>query len=124
MTIRNIQDYMNNLWDWTFLNDCFAGTRIKVGDGDGIVERNGSILLIETKSPGEVIPIGQAILFDAFVSKSDCFVLVIWGKPGKPTAIQFWKYQKKPIPADITRVKERVEGWFKWANSKKQPKAA
>ena len=64
MTIKNLEAFVENLWDWGFLDECFPGTRIRVTDIDGLVERNGHFLLIEAKSPGKDIPTGQRILFD------------------------------------------------------------
>lgn len=114
MTIRNKDTFMQNLWDWGFLDDCFGGTRIRITDVDGLVERKGHFLLIETKSPGKDIPRGQQILFDAIAKQPNWHILVIWGLPNVPTMAQIWGC--KQIPADEMRIREIVRRWYEYAN--------
>jgi len=114
MTIRNKDNYMACLWDWGFLDDCFGGTRIRVTDVDGLVERRGHFLLIEAKSSGAPIPKGQAILFDALVKNPKWHVLVVWGATNKPDAAQFWG--RKKFDADEEKMKEVVRRWYNMAN--------
>lgn len=119
MTINNPHGpngYLDNLWDWSFLKPCFGGTKIEVSDGDGLVERNGSILWLETKAPGVEVKRGQAIMFDAFSQKPGCYVLVIWGKPGAPVAMQLWGHDRQPVPASIELLQKRVSRWFAMAD--------
>jgi len=52
------------IWD-----DCFPG-KIGMSDIDGIVERNGYILILEWKKPQQDIPKGQRLLFEAFTHNS------------------------------------------------------
>lgn len=47
-------------------------------DVDGVLERNGYILILETKPPGASIPLGQRITFKAFVKTGKVTVWVAW----------------------------------------------
>lgn len=49
MTIRDINHFINALWDWGFLDGCFGDSKSRVGDIDGIVGHCGEILLLEGK---------------------------------------------------------------------------
>lgn len=106
MTIRNKDVYMGNLWDWGFLDDCFGGTRIRVTDLDGVVERKGHFLYLEAKSPGKDVPKGQQIMFNHLIAEKNKAVLVIWGKPNVPEMAQFWGC--KPFVADSAKIQEVV----------------
>ena len=114
MTIRNKDNYMACLWDWGFLDACFGGTRIRITDVDGLVERRGHFLLIEAKSSGAPIPKGQAILFDALVKNTKWHVLVVWGATNKPEEAQFWGSKK--FKANEAKVQEVVRRWYSMAN--------
>lgn len=83
MTIHNPTAFMEGIWDWGFLNQCFFPTTIKVTDIDGFVERNGKFLMIETKQPNVAILTGQKRMFDAFVAAGNA-CLIIWGKQKQP----------------------------------------
>ena len=115
MTIRNLDVYVSQLWDWGFLDSCFGGTKIRVSDLDGIVERNGYFLIIEAKSSGARIPTGQKIMFDKFAAMPKCAVLVVWGEPNKPEMMQLWGEPQRE--ATIRDVQDVVTGWFERANS-------
>jgi hypothetical protein len=120
MTIRNRQAYMDNLWDWGFLDDCFGGTKIKVSDIDGVVERNGYFLYLETKSPGKAIPTGQEIMFKRMIENGHNTVIVIWGIPSTPVEIKVFsaKYPGgKEIEANADKLKELVGAWYQKANA-------
>jgi hypothetical protein len=120
VTIRNLDNYVNSLWDWGFLDECFGGTRIKVTDMDGLVERNHHYLMIEAKGPGVEIPKGQRILFDNLHADfGDRFhILVVWGEPNKPEAYQIWGHSRHQ--ADIATIQMIVRRWFAFAN--RQPR--
>ena len=118
MTINNAELFVAGIWDWGFLDECFAPTRIRITDGDGIVERNGYFLLIETKKKGANIPIGQQILFDAFVRQGN-HVMIIWGYQSDDLCDTILlgtstPYERKAI--DKNDLKTIVRQWFEWAN--------
>lgn len=115
--IRNDETYLASFWDWTFLNQCFAPTNIRVSDIDGIVERNGRFLFIETKHPGEKIPQGQAILHDQLLRTGRFSVLMIWGNPNHPVRFQLRENGKTVEEEGSTDVIAAiVRGWFERAN--------
>jgi hypothetical protein len=116
MTINSPDDFFANFWDWAFLDQCFHPTKIKVSDGDGIVERNGLFLLLETKSPGVVIPTGQQRMFDALLKTGYFHVLVIWGRRNQPQEMQFWG--RRRTPADTASVVNAVRKWFLYADKR------
>lgn len=117
MTINNAQLYVDGLWDWSILKGCFGGTRIAPTDIDGAIERNGRVLLIETKQPGVPIPDGQRWFFDAFIA-AGFSVLYVWGKKGQPERLKivtpkgFREYEE----ADLNKLREVVSEWFEWAD--------
>jgi hypothetical protein len=118
MSIRDLEVYTKNLWDWAFLDECFQGTRIRVPDLDGCVERNGHFLIIEAKSPGVSVPTGQSIMFDRFVrlAPGKTSVLVLWGMPSDPIQMRMWGEDTHPVDCTKADVQRLVSQWFKGAN--------
>lgn len=118
MTIRNLEYYVENLWDWTFLDDCFGDTHIKVGDQDGFVERKGKFLVIECKSHDDIIPQGQEIMFNSMIRTGLFTVLVIWGEKNRPERCRLLtkKGEFVYLDADLERIKKIVQEWFRYAN--------
>lgn len=122
MTIRNLDKYVANLWDWGFLDGCFSGTRIRVSDLDGIVERNGEFLVIEAKSAGAPIPKGQAIMFERMVRTGRHTVFVFWGQPSTPERMRVYS-AKFPagteFETDLDGARRLVAAWFSRASGMK-----
>jgi hypothetical protein len=123
--IRNPNTYQASFWDWTFLNECFAPTKIRVSDIDGIVERHGRFLWIETKAPGEIVETGQEIMHDAALATGKFSVLLIWGEPNDPIAYCLRVRQRDQEglggKAAILGV---VRRWFAWADKQPVPRRA
>ena len=119
MTINNRQLYEDGIWDWGFLNECFQGTKIRITDIDGAVERNGKFLFIETKHPGANIPIGQEIFFNKQVKLGNS-VMYVWGNKNKPQRIRVVTphIDKTFDEASEQIMKDIVSQWFTAANSK------
>lgn len=116
-------EYCKKLWDWAFLDDCFANN-IRVTDIDGFVERNGHYLVIETKSPGVLIPVGQRRMFQWMQYSGSITVIIVWGRPQSPYSIEInhpIKGTRIVEPASITDLKEIVRGWFRYANTEPPP---
>lgn len=120
MTIRNKDSYVNALWDWGFLDDCFGGKKIRVTDVDGLVERNCHFLMIEAKGPGKEIPQGQQILFSNLRKTFDdrFHILVIWGNPNQPEEYQLWGYGKRI--GGTQEIKDLVRRWYLFADGDKK----
>lgn len=115
MSIRDMDDFISQLWDWSIFDGCFGESKIQVTDIDGLVERKGEFLLIETKRHSSTpIPMGQKIMFDALVIKKGFVVLIIYGEPGNPTAMQVWRQDK--VDANLNDVRMFVSDWYQKAN--------
>lgn len=119
MTIHNLKAYIDALWDWGFLDECFKDG-CRVSDLDGVVERKGWFLALEGKGSNKPIPRGQMRMFEALASKG-WTVLIIWGRPNQPEHMQIW-YPHRPKPenrqkADIGDIRNKARGWFNWADA-------
>jgi hypothetical protein len=66
-------------FQWDFLLPAFKETKIKPMDFDAVVERNGHVLIFETKSDGKSIDTGQAITLTDQWSKGSS-ILCLAGK--------------------------------------------
>ena len=119
VTIRNKQAFMDALWDWGFLDQCFDHG-IRVSDLDGIVERHGHLLFIEAKPPKKAISNGQYRMFGELAAQGFS-VLVIWGETDKPSEIIYWTpHVRNPsdkMKADQAYIFEFVRRWFVWADT-------
>ena len=87
MTINNPHLYIAGVWDWAILDGCFGQTRIRPTDVDGLVERNGKCLFIETKAPGVAIPYGQRLMHKALLEVGFA-VMIVWGETNAPCSIK------------------------------------
>lgn len=120
MTIRNKQNYLDSIWDWSILNGCFKG-KIAPTDIDGLVERNGRFLLLETKSPGVPINTGQQRTHDALLATGVFTVMVIWGNAGQPEKLRVsiqhnGKVAVQEMEADTDVLRDVVRRWFLFAD--------
>ena len=122
MTIRDKEKYIDNLWDWGFLDDCFGNTKIKVTDIDGAVERWGNFLIIETKLPGNEIPKGQQIMFDAMVNSGLFTIVYLWGENNQPRKMRVAGPQGDDLYTNISEedVLNVVRSWFVYANKNRR----
>lgn len=119
MTINNIQAFIGGLWDWAILDGCFGNTRIKPADSDGIVERNGLLLILEAKGPNVELPTGQRIMFANLAKRGTATTIVVWGDPGQPTHYMVFHKRQKPKrkPCNLAILRRAVSNWYKWADS-------
>jgi len=122
MTINNAELYMAGVWDWGLLDGCFGMTRIKPTDIDGLIERNGKCLFLETKRPGVCVPMGQAITHKALVSSGHS-VLIIWGHTNAPSKLKLLtpSVTRTYESADLQTLRGIVQKWFTWANKQTHP---
>lgn len=113
MTIKNPEKFVAGLWDWGCLDNCFPG-KIKVTDIDGLVERKGHFLVLETKSPGVPIPLGQQIMFKNLQRSGLFTIVVVWGNTNQPQEMQVYysngKVSEKK-PANMATFKQVVSWW-------------
>ena len=77
--IRNVENFLNSVWDWGFTNDCFP-YGMRISDVDGIFERYGYFLVLETKHPKAEIPGGQRFMHEQLVRTGLFTVIYIWGE--------------------------------------------
>ncbi len=121
MTIRDPEKFCAALWDWGFLDGCFGGTKIRVTDVDGFVERNGHYLVIEAKSSGASIPFGQAIMFRQMQAGKRHTVILLWGTPPIPEFIQVFgpKGTTQIMPSSQEHLQKWVSNWFEYADGMK-----
>jgi hypothetical protein len=114
MTIMNPEKFMEGIWDWGILDNCFPGG-MKVSDIDGFFERKRNFLVFECKSPGVPIPKGQQISFDNMVKTGLFTVILIWGTRNNPQEIQVFyangKVSKKK-PATLEDLRKVVSWWY------------
>lgn len=124
MTIESPETFVASMWDWAVLDGCFGGTRIKPTDIDGCIERNGRLLILETKLPHADIPYGQSIMFENLRNSGIVTIFVIWGNPGNPVALKYWTSAEvsSQIPCNMELLRKHVESWFRYADSKLTPK--
>ncbi len=119
--IRDVEAYIETIWDWSFLNDCFGYTNIRITDGDGMVERNSHLLILETKRPNTVIPGGQYRMFCNLRATGLVTTIVIWGNTNAPTHLQCFypypDYTTVKAPVDEQELKGWVANWFDYANN-------
>ncbi|HPU62135.1 MAG TPA: hypothetical protein PK300_08395 [Bacillota bacterium] len=123
MTINNINAFMSGLWDWSILDGCFGNTKIKVTDIDGMVERNGNILMLEAKGPNVPVTTGQRIMFENIRYNPAITILVVWGNPGNPTHIM--QYNSSGVTnrceCDLNAFRAIVAEWYDRADKSPSP---
>lgn len=104
------------------LDDCSPG-RIGMSDVDGIVEIAGRFLLLEWKSAGGDLTVGQRIMFERMTSgDADPMrftVIVVRGHPRDMVveSVQVFSAGKAGAieACDTSRLRERVRAWAKRA---------
>lgn len=116
MNIRDPKACNDGRWDWEFLNECFAPTKIRLSDIDGFVERNGHVLILEGKRPNAPIDSGSGQAFSTFIDLGVDDVLIVRGDPsptGRPSicGLYSWRWQRS-IGSSIADVQRVVRNWF------------
>lgn len=124
--IRNPRDFLDSYWDWTPYNSCFNGTNIRISDIDGIVERKGKFLLLETKKVNmsyEDIPTGQMIMFRELVKTGLFIIYIIFGKVNQPERLvvlsldEKGEIKRKDLELNLLYdLKHHISYWFNYAN--------
>lgn len=129
--IRSVASYMRGLWDWTFLNVCFAGTRIKVADVDGIVERRGHFLWLEAKPEKRngihEVTDGQRYTHEALMRTGAFTVITVWGDSSNDLSSEYLARTDatamicalgEPEPTYVRVWYENGEKWEDWTDKK------
>lgn len=120
--IRNMDNYVAALWDWSVFDGCFGKSRIRVSDLDGIVEKNGRFLVIEAKSHGATVPLGQKRMFDAMANTGFFTVLILFGETNAPHSMQVTTRHNGRVVsveqrASIEDVRAMVTRWYRFASA-------
>jgi hypothetical protein len=116
--LRNYRGTLDSrAWDWTPFNQCFTPTKIRIGDVDGMVERNHHFLFLEGKPDPRVWERirGQRIAYERLAGRPDCDVLVLYGEPNEPTQFE-WVGSRSVQDGDLERVLVEVRKWFEAVN--------
>ena len=100
-------------------SDCFPG-RINFGDVDGIVEINGSALMLEWKtSIGGSLPKGQQIMYERITKDGMLTVMLIVGNAETMECEKYSLFFKSKqcgwINANLEEIKSRIKQWVQWA---------
>ena len=109
---------------------CFPG-KIGMTDIDGAVERNGHLLILETKLPDQDVERGQVIMFENITRGTDRVVaIVVWTrKPdfsdGELKWQRWWKGKAKtpnPEPIKFEQLCDGFRRWCDWADGHRHPR--
>ena len=118
--LRNKDAYRNAAFDWSCLAGCFGGTKISVGDVDGIVERKGNVMIMEAKPTGKDVQMGQRYLYEALVALG-VRVVVVWHTDGNVTHLADWPRETRGVPealpSSLYDLRLLVLNWFAWAQA-------
>ena len=128
--IRNVAKFQEWLpagfdgqFHWEFLKGAF-GPAIMPMDFDGVIERNGRFLVLETKSSENVsIPIGQRRSLKAACKTGFFSVMVIYGKSQESiTAYSVWhKDREDNRKGNCNDVYTAAAKWYEWVNLLEKP---
>ena len=117
--------FMEGVWNWDFIS---LPGKLKPSDIDGLIERNGKFLVIETKHPNsKQIPKGQFITLKRLHDTGLFTIVIAYGENSNPTEMDIW-YAKDPLfgtwgqctgrkPCNKEDVQRLVDWWFKKANT-------
>jgi hypothetical protein len=121
--IRDLNKFREQIWDWSILAGCFGNTAIRVSDVDGMVERNGRFLFIETKQPHvTTIPRGQMMAYERLMKRGGAVFFLVWGQPGRPEMVQVTTQHGTipPRPCNLDNLRYLVSLWYQKANAKSE----
>ncbi len=120
--IRNLENFVDNLWPWDVFNDCFINSDgkhsgIAFSDLDGIVERKGDFIVVEGKGIGVSIPPGQRRMFWHLVNTGRFTIVILWGEPGIPTEYEVFTYSNGPTTSgkqkcNLEQIKQLIKNWY------------
>lgn len=83
-----------------------------MGDIDGMVERNGYFLIVETKRPNVDINQGQSIAYEQLAKLPNMTVIYIWGELNNPVKLQYAGESTIHIASQDV-VHKHFSDWFK-----------
>lgn len=107
--------------DWGILKGCFP-RGIEPSDVDGIVEIDGSVLMLEWKPAPGALTKGQRIMFEKITGTCpNVRVLVIYGPKNSPTQIQLFQHGRSRFKqqANVDFLRWYCEEWGALAQKRK-----
>lgn len=114
--INNVETNTKSRWNWDILLPALTGKQA-IGDVDGIFERRGQFLLLETKLPGKELEPAQRWMYEKLARTGFFTVMILWGWPNEPRYAQFF-YPGRRIREGQMLIDElirRVYNWRIWA---------
>lgn len=114
--IRDFAKFINTIPDWSFINESLPG-KARVGDGDGLLERNGYLLMLETKSYGATVPTGQDIMFRRLAERRKATILVLFGQDDVYTHFNLYVEGGDYVVGFCTNdtINAFIKDWRAWA---------
>jgi hypothetical protein len=113
--LNSTEAHAASQWDWGKFTSDIDGA-VSMMDMDGLCERHGHFLLIETKLPGQSIKIGQWRTLVTLSRKPEWTVFVVWGHKDRPEyAMRLRdKLEIKKLDDDYLRV--IISAWHRRAS--------
>lgn len=111
-------NYYASAWHWD-MYDCVFPEKQGLGDVDGIMEKKGNILIVETKSICAPIKTGQRLLLRNLHAQG-CTVLVLFGEVNNPKRA-LWlipddNTAHSAVNIDNDWLKDFLKQWYLWAS--------
>ena len=111
--LHSLENFMESWWDWSFLNDCFGDSKIRVSDTDGTVEHNHQFLTLETRAPGEGLDRGRWLWCERRVESGVDTIFLLWGQPNDAREMSIFPGGKFAATAETIR--SHVKAWYEAA---------
>jgi hypothetical protein len=101
------------------MKGCWENTADTPQDFDGVKERNGQFLVVESKDVGKPVPHGQFRALFELHRMGNVAVMFIWGKHVPETGL-FWfpngaRYERF---TGVDAARRLVTRWYDWADRK------
>jgi hypothetical protein len=110
-------------WDVFHLSGCFADTKIKPMDFDGVVERKLNYLIFESKDNGKEVPQAQQWTLDRLSEAKSFSVIEVWPKR-PPFEVAHIIYNGNRNNLRVIKghaaIIKAVASWFAFADGRKE----
>jgi hypothetical protein len=120
MTLHSPNIYNNSHWEFSNFDECFEPSKIKLSDIDGIVERRGHFIVLETKKPSvKSLPVGQFRMYNA-MNAIGCFtILIVWGNVNSPIRYEIWDENRNKTnkECDMKELCSIIRKWFVFSDN-------
>lgn len=110
-----VDDANLGLRDYRWVSDALPG-RIAPMDIDFVLERHGSVLIMEQKPKGAPIPLGQRMSLRTFARMPNVEVWIAWNNPGERDVEVGAMDRRGEVPfierMQVPKLKHRVAEWL------------